>query len=390
MENRWAILAVLFFVRTVMGFQFQSVASVAPFIMADLNLDFAQFGILIGLYQLPGLVLAFPGGLLGRRFGDKYVVGSALMLMVMGGLMMGFKSSYALVVAGRLLSGVGAVLLNVLLVKMIADWFAGKEIVTAMGILVSSWPFGISLALVSLGSLAMISSWRVVMYLTSASCLPAFILLATIYHPPTSVGDKPKTKLFDLKLSGREFWLVTLAGLIWTLYNAGLIILPSFAPEFLTTTGYTIAEAGSLVSLVTWIIIPSIMLGGYVAERLGRPNIIMVSFFLAIGLAICLIPYFPYTFVLFIAIGMLFGPPAGIIMALPTEVLEPENRAPGMGIFYTYFYGGMAALTALAGFLRDLTNNSAVPLLFGGMLLFMTIIVLWLFRTLQRRTVTIE
>lgn len=390
MKNRWAILAVLFFVRTVMGFQFQSVASVAPLIIADLNLDFAQFGILIGLYQLPGLVLAFPGGLLGRRFGDKYVVGTALMLMVMGGLMMGFKLSYALVVTGRLLSGVGGVLLNVLLVKMIADWFAGKEIVTAMGILVSSWPFGISLALVSLGSLAMISSWRVVMFLTSAACLFAFILVVTIYHPPASVEDTQKTKPFDLKLSGREFWLVTLAGLIWTLYNVGFIILPSFAPEFLTTTGYTIAASGSLVSLVTWIIIPSIMLGGYVAERLGKPNIIMLSFFLAIGFAICLIPYFPYTFVLFIAIGMLFGPPAGIIMALPTEVLEPENRALGMGIFYTYFYGGMAALTALAGFLRDLTNNPAVPLLFGGMLLFMATIVLWLFRTLQRRTVTID
>jgi predicted MFS family arabinose efflux permease len=390
MENRWAILAVLFFVRTVMGFQFQSVASVAPLIMDDLNIDFAQFGILIGLYQLPGLVLAFPGGLLGRRFGDKYVVETALMLMVMGGLMMGLKSSYALAVTGRLLSGVGGVLLNVLLVKMIADWFAGKEIVTAMGILVSSWPFGISLALVSLGSLAMISSWRLVMFLTSAACLFAFILVVTIYHPPVSEGDKQKTKFFDLKFSGREFWLVTLAGLIWTLYNVGFIILPSFAPEFLTTTGYTIAAAGSLVSLVTWIFIPSIMLGGYVAERLGRPNVIMVSFFLAIGSAICLIPYFPYTFVLFIAIGMLFGPPAGIIMALLTEVLEPKNRAPGMGIFYTYFYGGMAALTALAGYLRDLTNNPAVPILFGGMLLFMTMIVLGLFRALQRRTVTID
>jgi MFS family permease len=369
MDNRWAILAVLFFVRTVMGFQFQSVASVAPLIMEDLNLDFAQFGILIGLYQLPGLVLAFPGGLLGRRFGDKYVVEIALILMVLGGLMMGLKFSYTLAVTGRLLSGVGGVLLNVLLVKMIADWFAGREIVTAMGILVSSWPFGISLALVSLGSLAMISSWRLVMFLTSAACLIAFILVVTIYHPPVLEGDEQKTKLFDLIISGREFWLVTLAGLIWTLYNVGFIILPSFAPEFLTTTGYTIAAAGSLVSLITWIFILSIMLGGYVAERLGRPNIIMVSFFLAIGSAICLIPYFPYTFMLFITIGMLFGPPAGIIMALPTEVLEPKNRAPGMGIFYTYFYGGMATLTALAGYLRDLTNNPAVPILFGGMLL---------------------
>ena len=38
MENRWVILAVLFTVRTVMGIQFQSVASVSPFLIPDLNM----------------------------------------------------------------------------------------------------------------------------------------------------------------------------------------------------------------------------------------------------------------------------------------------------------------------------------------------------------------
>ena len=35
METRWIILLVLFVVRTVMGLQFQSVASLSPFFMAD-------------------------------------------------------------------------------------------------------------------------------------------------------------------------------------------------------------------------------------------------------------------------------------------------------------------------------------------------------------------
>jgi MFS family permease len=133
MENRWIILAVLFTVRTVMGIQFQSVASVSPFLIKDLDIDYTRLGILIGLYHLPGVVLAFPGGLLGKRFGDKRIVMSALVLMAVGGLIMGLNDSYAFSVMGRLLSGFGGILLNVLLTKMIADWFAGKEIITAAG-----------------------------------------------------------------------------------------------------------------------------------------------------------------------------------------------------------------------------------------------------------------
>ena len=48
---------------------------------------------------------------------------------------------------GRLISGMGAVLLNVLVTKMTTDWFVGREIGTALALLVSSWPIGIGIAL---------------------------------------------------------------------------------------------------------------------------------------------------------------------------------------------------------------------------------------------------
>jgi predicted MFS family arabinose efflux permease len=386
MENRWLILAVLFLARIAMGFQFQSVGSVSSFFVEDLDINYARLGTLIGLYNLPGVVLAFPGGLLGKRFGDKRVVVMALGLMAIGGSVMGVSNSYALAVAGRLLSGAGSALLGVLLTKMVADWFAGREIVTAMAILVSSWPLGISLALISLGPLATAWSWLLVMHLTAAVCLIALVLVVAVYRTPSSVGDEQETKSTGLKLSRQELWLVTLAGLIWALFNVGLASLPSFAPEFLTSTGYTIAEAGSLVSVVTWIVTPSVQVGGYIAERVGRPNLIMVTCFFGIGLAICLLPYCPHPLALFIALGLLFGPPAGIIMALPTEILRPENRAPGMGLFLACSNGGMTALTALAGLSRDLTQSPAAPLLFSGTLLFITIIILGLLRAFQRRS----
>ncbi len=84
-ENRWIVLSVLFLVRTSMGFQFQSVASVSPFLVDQLSISYTEVGTLIGLFMLPGVVIALPSGVLGTRFGDKRVCVSGLALMVLRG-----------------------------------------------------------------------------------------------------------------------------------------------------------------------------------------------------------------------------------------------------------------------------------------------------------------
>jgi MFS family permease len=48
-------------------------------------------------------------------------------------------------------------------------------------------------------------------------------------------------------------------------------------------------------------------------------------------------------------------------MALPAQLLQKENRAIGMGIFFTVYYVGMGIFPAIAGYLRDVTQNTAAP-----------------------------
>lgn len=56
--RRWRTLAALTFARTAMGFQFQTIAAVSPFLGKEIGLDHAQLGWLIGLYLLPGSAFA--------------------------------------------------------------------------------------------------------------------------------------------------------------------------------------------------------------------------------------------------------------------------------------------------------------------------------------------
>jgi hypothetical protein len=53
--------------------------------IADFSIDYTRLGLLIGLYLLPGIIIAYPGGLLGQHFGDKRIAVSGLVLMVASG-----------------------------------------------------------------------------------------------------------------------------------------------------------------------------------------------------------------------------------------------------------------------------------------------------------------
>lgn len=385
MNNRWLVLAVLFLARTAMGFQFQSVASLSSFVITDLDIDYTQLGLLIGSYLLPGIVIAYPSGLLGQRFGDKQGAILGMTLMVIGGVLTGTSNDYGVFLLGRLISGTGAVLLNVLLMKMATDWFVGREIGTALALLVSSWPVGIGIALIVLPQLALTFSAATAFVVTAVAAALVLVLIAAIYRVPTTAAGKlPPTKGPGLGLSIREFGLVTMAGTVWALFNVGYIILISFAPPLLIAQGISVRGAGMATSLASWTIIPTIALGGMLLDRIGHATMLMMTSFALLALSIMLLPS-TSSFALIAFIGLVGGLPCGAMLVLPVEVLRPQSRGPGMGIFYTWYYVGMALLTPVAGYVRDLTGDPAKPLTFAGCLEIAAIAVLVLLRLSEHR-----
>ena len=377
-ENRWLILFVLFLARTAMALQFQTVASTGPFLIDALAIDFASLGLLIGLYMLPGIVIALPGGMLGQRFGAKRVVLVGLALMAIGGALMGFGSSFAMSAAGRIVSGTGAVLLTVLISKMVTDWFAGREIVAAMSIVIVSWPLGLAVGLVTYGALATASGWRTVMYFGALAAIAAFALIALIYRDPPEIAGASSSG-FRVGLTRREWLLVLVAGSIWGLFNVAYIVLISFAPDLFTARGYSLAEASAIVSIIGWVLIPLIPFTGMLVERVGWPNVFMAGGLLVAAAAASALPFVNTPLFAFAVLAVGIGVPAGLIMALPAQVLRPESRGGGMGVFFTCYYVAMAILPGAAGLARDLSGSAAAPALFAAAMTLLCVLGLMLF-----------
>jgi MFS family permease len=72
---------------------------------------------------------------------------------------------------------------------------------------------------------------------------------------------------------------------------------------------------------------------------------------------------------MFALIGILMGMPAGPIMTLPVNALAPEHRGVGMGVYFTWYYIGMAAFPPVAGAIQDATGGAAMSLAFGAALI---------------------
>ena len=173
-----------------MAMQFQSIPPISTLLVEELGFNFTQIGLLIGIWMLPGVFIALPGGLLGQRFGDKKVVIAGLGLQVVGALVFANANAFPMVFAGRLLGGVGAVAFNVQLTKIVNDWFGEKEIATSMGILMTAWPFGIALALFTLGHVAAAWNWRMAIYLTAGYSFISLLLVGMLYHDQPTVEPK--------------------------------------------------------------------------------------------------------------------------------------------------------------------------------------------------------
>src|SRR5712691_3131722 len=103
----------------------------------------------------------------------------------------------------------------------------------------------------------------------------------------------------------------------------------------LVERGWSIAAAGSIISIVLWVTLP-------------RSSAVLLNI---------------------IALGLVCGLPAGPVLSLPARVLQPAMRAIGMGVFYTVYYATMMLGPAVGGACAKWAGSAAAAFDFGAAML---------------------
>jgi len=357
---RWRILALLFLARIGLGFQFQTVASVGDDLVVAFGLDYAGIGLLIGLFMAPGLVLAIPAGYWGRFVSDRIMVVMGLGALALGGAVSSLATESWAIGLGRIFAGAGFLFTTLYFTKMVADWFEGREIATAMSILVMSWPFGIAMGQVGHAWLAQAYGWQVPFQAASVYCLFAALGVLLYYRPPHDLP--PAQGGSAVALTGQEWRLVVCAASAWGMFNAAYVTYLSFGPKVLEELGQSAIAAAGIVSIGSWLMIFSGAVCGQVVDRFGGRNAVLA---VCMGGAIVSLMLLGVqggglgASVLFGLIGMA---PAGVIMAMAGQAMRPQVRAFGMGIFFTVYYAIMLVTPPIAGAILDATKNVQGPI----------------------------
>jgi len=266
---------------------------------------------------------------------------------------------------------------------MVVDWFAGREIATAMAVLVMSWPFGIAMGQVGHAWLAAAYGWRWPFIAAAIYCFIVAGLVLLAYRPPPAAATAPAAP--SMRLTAREWTLTAIAALVWAAFNAGYVVYLSFAPRVLVAAGDSALHAASVISLASWVMIFSGTVCGQIADRTGRSDLILTFCLLAGIVSLLLLPQPGWAVPLSLVFGLLGMAPAGIMMALTGAAMAPDKRAFGMGVFLSVYFLGSAFAPGLAGRLYDRSHDAFVPIVFASALMALTVAAYFTFRFAQRR-----
>jgi predicted MFS family arabinose efflux permease len=380
--RRWIILAVLFAARAATGFQFQSIGSSTNLLITDLGIGYSEVGMLLGAYLLPGVIVAFPTGLLGSRVSEKTLGLAGLLLMAISGLALSYSGDLLPALVARIVGGVGATIVILIATKMVADWFESSEIVLAMSLLQMSWPFGAMIALPIQTFIGQSLGWHAVMAsgaICSVAVLGAFAMIPRAAQPTQAAaacrGRLPRAALMPVVISGT----------LWGVMNLACVLFFSYAPLLMVAQGSSPTVSASLTSLAVWFTILAIPTGGYLVHRSGRPitAIIACGLISAAALLVFVVDFHPT--IACLIFGVAIGPLSGAILSLPAKVLEPADRSVGFGLFYTCFYVLMAVGPTAAGRLQDAWGSPSAALVASAALLATMVPLVALFWSISKR-----
>jgi sugar phosphate permease len=200
---RWAVFGILAAAYFLVYFHRVSTAVVSSDLQAAFGIGAASIALLSSAYFYAYTVMQLPSGLLTDSWGPRRTVSSFILLAAAGAILTGMASSFEMVVLGRLLIGIGAAMVYIPLMKILANWYRKNEFASLSGILLAVGNIG---ALSAAGPLAWLTDalgWQqVFLMLGAATILLATAAWAAVRDSPSQMGLPSIREIEDAEMGG--------------------------------------------------------------------------------------------------------------------------------------------------------------------------------------------
>jgi NNP family nitrate/nitrite transporter-like MFS transporter len=247
-------------------------ASILPLVMADLGITETTAAALVSMPQVAATVIGIPVGVYLDRVESRVVVPVAAVVLFGGSAgdwLAASGGDLPLLVASRLVAGVGMFVLWVVSINIASSTVPPTRRATATSVIISGYPAGYALGQLGATRIAGAVGWPGVFPVFGGAVLLTsvafFLAVGRVSRFDTS-SEVPTLSDFGRVFGNRDVWLVVAITVLgYSLY----MVFNSLMPTYITRRfGVSLAESGSFVALFPAVGILARPAGGWLSDRL--------------------------------------------------------------------------------------------------------------------------
>lgn len=385
--NKTGITASLASIPLVMTLGNSMLIPVLPTMEKQLHITPFQSSLLITVYSIVAIVFIPIAGYASDRIGRKKVIIPSLLLAAVGGVVSGWASwkmadPYAMIVAGRMLQGLGAAGAFPIVLPLVGDLFPDdNEASSCLGTVETANTFGKVLSPI-LGAMLASVVWFLPFFAFPLFCAISITMMFFFVKVPARKEKPLPFRQFVRKIKvifqreGRWLYAVfAVGGLLMFVLFAFLFFLSSRLEDDYGINGI---RKGWVLAIPLGTLCAASFLTG---KKIGKNKVLMKWVFaiggVFAGMAIMVVKLFP-TLWWMVALFSLAGIGIGVMLpcldALITEGIEKKERGTVTSFYSSLRFIGVAAGPPLAALLMK-SATSALLFLLSGLSLLGSIIV---------------
>lgn len=386
-DRNLAIIVVIFFIMAAIAVVDNTKGIFIPAFKESFNANNTSMGIMLSACSLGYIIFTYIGGILCEKLGQRKVILLGLSIIIVSTLMIASSSIYLFLLLGMFFLNMGIAFGCIAINTLIPAMFLAIQAVM-MNIAHCSYGFGSTLGQFAIGKILDTGvEWRSVFYGIAIMFIVVVIVFLIIKIPDIQVQSEKENKKIGQKAIFKEKYIYIYAFALGTYIFAEMGMSNWIVNFLMESYNFTSSTGATFLSAFFLLLTVGRLFGGFVAEKFGYLQSVIVSMGIAIILLVIALTIGNKALVLICITGLFFAITYPTVVTTISKVFK-ENTAYITGVILTGASSVSMILNLLMGRLNDVIGTTMtfylIPISLTVSMIFVIIIYRGKYNVLQR------